>query len=258
MKTSSFQSKSAIVIGGTSGMGKAAAQLLLERGAKVTVISKSQASVDAAIAELGTYGEVSGVRLNLTSDTDVSNFIASIENDNQPVDYLVNASGIFAPKPFLDSTPEEYNALQDINRGFYFITQAIAKKMKANGGGSIVNVGSYWAKHAVKGTPTSAYAMAKAALQAFTQHAAMELSDDKIRVNAIAPGVVETGVLDELIGSAQGVKDAYQGLNSIHPLGRNGQPRDVANAIVFLLSDDAAWITGSILDIDGGMAAGRS
>jgi NAD(P)-dependent dehydrogenase (short-subunit alcohol dehydrogenase family) len=158
----------------------------------------------------------------------------------------------------LDSTPEEYDALQNINRGFYFITQAIAKKMKANGGGSIVNVGSYWAKHAIKGTPTSAYSMAKAALQAFTQHIAMELSDNKIRVNAIAPGAVETGVLDELIGSAQGVKEAYQGLNSIHPLGRNGQPLDVANAILFLLSDDAAWITGTILDIDGGMAAGRS
>src|ERR1700754_5163498 len=179
MKTSSFESKSAIVIGGTSGMGKATAQLLLELGVKVMVISKSKASVDAAVAELSTYGIVSGVRLNLTSDTDVSNFIASVEKGNQPVDYLVNASGIFAPKPFLDSTPEDYDAFQDINRGFYFITQAIAKKMKANGGGSIVNVGSYWAKHAVKGTPTSAYSMAKAALQAFTQHIAMELSDDK-------------------------------------------------------------------------------
>jgi NAD(P)-dependent dehydrogenase (short-subunit alcohol dehydrogenase family) len=258
MKTSSFESKSAIVIGGTSGMGKATAQLLLEQGAKVTVVSKSQSSVDAAVTELSAYGNVSGVRLDLTSDTDVNNFIASIEKDNQPVDYLVNASGIFAPKSFLDSTPEEYDALQNINRGFYFITQAVAKKMKANGGGSIVNVGSYWAKHAVKGTPTSAYSMAKAALQAFTQHIAMELSDDKIRVNAIAPGAVETGVLDELIGSVQGVKEAYQVLNSIHPLGRNGQPMDVANAILFLLSDNAEWITGTILDIDGGMAAGRS
>lgn len=258
MKTSSFQSKTAIVIGGTSGMGKATAKLLLENGARVIVISKSQSSVDAAVTELSAFGEVSGIRLNLTSDMDVSNYISTLEKDEQPVDYLVNASGIFAPKPFLDSTPEDYDAFQDINKGFYFITRAIAKKMKANGGGSIVNVGSYWAKHAVKGTPTSAYSMAKAALQAFTKHAAMELSDDKIRVNAIAPGIVETGVLDELVGSAEGVKDAYKGLNRIHPLGRNGQPRDVANAIVFLLSDDAAWITGTILDIDGGMAAGRS
>jgi len=258
MKTSSFESKSAIVIGGTSGMGKATAQQLLENGAKVTVISKSQASVDAAVAELSAYGNVSGIRLDLTSDADVTNFIASIEADDQQVDYLVNSSGIFAPKPFLESTPDDYDAFQDINRGFYFITQAIAKKMKANGGGSIVNVGSYWATHAVKGTPTAAYSMAKAALQAFTQHIAMELSDDKIRVNAIAPGIVETGVLDELIGSAQGVKDAYHGLNSIHPLGRNGQPREIADAILFLLSDNAAWITGTTLDVDGGMAAGRS
>jgi NAD(P)-dependent dehydrogenase (short-subunit alcohol dehydrogenase family) len=258
MKTSSFDSKSAIVIGGTSGMGKATAKSLLQQGAKVTVVSKSQASVDAAVAELSAYGNVTGVRLDLNSDADVKNFITSLEADDQPIDYLVNSSGIFAPKPFLDSTPEDYDSFQGINRGFYFITQAVAKKMKTNGGGAIVNVGSYWANNAVKGTPTSAYSMAKAALHAFTKHAAMELSDDKIRVNAIAPGIVETGVLDELIGSAQGVIDAYHGLNSIHPLGRNGQPQEIADAILFLLSDNASWITGAILDIDGGMAAGRS
>ncbi|MDN3546966.1 SDR family NAD(P)-dependent oxidoreductase [Mucilaginibacter aquaedulcis] len=258
MKTSSFDSKSAIVIGGTSGMGKATAKSLLQQGAKVTVVSKSQASVDAAVAELSAYGNVTGVRLDLNSDADVKNFISSLEADDKPVDYLVNSSGIFAPKTFLDSTPEDYDSFQGINRGFYFITQAVAKKMKANGGGAIVNVGSYWANNAVKGTPTSAYSMAKAALHAFTKHAAMELSDDKIRVNAIAPGIVETGVLDELIGSAQGVIDAYHGLNSIHPLGRNGQPQEIADAILFLLSDNASWITGAILDIDGGMAAGRS
>lgn len=258
MKKSSFDSKTAIVIGGTSGMGRATAKLLLEHGAKVIVISKSQTSVDAALTELSAFGEVSGVRLNLTSDIEVANYISILEKDGRSINYLVNASGIFAPKPFLDSTREDYDALLDINRGFYFITQAVAKKMKANGGGSIVNIGSYWAEHAVKGMPTSAYSMAKAALQAFTRHAAMELSDDKIRVNAIAPGIVETGVLDELMGSEEGVKEAYKGFNSIHPLGRNGQPKDVANAIVFLLSDEAAWITGTVLDIDGGLAAGRS
>lgn len=258
MKMFSFKSKTAIVIGGTSGMGKATAKLLLENGANVIVISKSQASVDAALIELSAFGKVTGVRLDLTSEADVSTYISKLEKEEQAIDYLVNASGIFAPKPFLDSTREDYDSFQNINRGFYFITQAVAKKMKVNGGGSIVNIGSYWAEHAVKGMPTSTYSMAKAALQVFTKHAAMELSDDNIRVNAIAPGIVETGVLDELVGSAEGVKETYKGFNKIHPLGRNGQPQDVANAIAFLLSDEASWITGTILDIDGGLAIGRS
>lgn len=258
MKTQSFDSKTAIVIGGTSGMGKATAKQLLQKGAKVIVVSKEQASVDAAVTELSAYGEVSGLRVNLALASDVKDFIDTLEKDEQPVNYLVNASGIFAPKPFLDSTLEDYDSFLNINRGFYFITQAVVKKMKANGGGSIVNVGSYWAKQAVKGTPTSTYSMAKAGIHALTQHLAMELSGDNIRVNAVAPGVVETHVLDKIVGSAEGVKEAYKGLNSIHPIGRNGQPEEIANAVVFLLSDDAAWITGEILNIDGGMSAGRS
>jgi NAD(P)-dependent dehydrogenase (short-subunit alcohol dehydrogenase family) len=100
--------------------------------------------------------------------------------------------------------------------------------------------------------------MAKAGLQAFTQHSAMELAADNIRVNAIAPGVVETGVLDELAGSPENAKEIYKTLNGIHPLGRNGKATDIAATIVFLLSAEAAWITGAIWPIDGGMSAGRS
>ena len=256
MNKNTFTGKTALIIGGSSGMGKATAQLLADNGATVIIASKSQQSVDAALKEVRGIS-ITGLQVDLTSEPAVKAFIAKLEAIKH-IDYLVNASGFFAPKPFLDTTPAEYDAFLDINRGFFFITQAVAGKMKANGGGAIVNIGSWWATAAMKGTPTSAYSMAKAGLQALTQQAAMELAADKIRVNAIAPGVVETGVLDQLAGSPEKAKEVYRSLNAIHPLGRNGQAAEIAAAVAFLLSDEAAWITGAIWAVDGGMGAGRS
>ncbi|HVU98027.1 MAG TPA: SDR family oxidoreductase [Puia sp.] len=256
MNKNTFNGKSALIIGGSSGMGKATAQLLADKGATVIIASKSRQSIDAALKEPWSDG-ITGLQVDLTSEPAVRSFIAKL-GEVERIDYLVNASGFFAPKPFLDTTPAEYDAFLDINRGFFFITQAVAKKMKANGGGAIVNIGSWWATAAMKGTPTSAYSMAKAGLQALTQQAAMELAADKIRVNAIAPGVVETGVLDELAGSPEKAKEVYKSLSAIHPLGRNGQAAEIAAAVAFLLSDEAAWITGAIWAVDGGMGAGRS
>lgn len=258
MENKSFIGKTALIIGGTSGMGKASAKALLAAGANVIVASKTPDSISAAVQELQTLGIVQGLQVDLTNAESVAGFIKEVEHIGQ-IDYLVNASGIFRPKPFLDTTVEDYDALLDINRGFYLVTQAVAKKLKeAGNGGAIVNIGSYWAKQAIKGTPTSAYSMAKAGLHSFTQQIAMELAEDGIRVNAIAPGVVETNVLNGLMGSEDKVKEAYQGLNGIHPLGRNGKADEIAAAVKFLLSEEAAWITGAILDIDGGMGAGRS
>ncbi len=245
-----FEKKVALVIGGTSGIGNATANALLVGGATVHIVGRN-------IDKVADVPNLIKHKINISNTKDVESLILKIESlDN--LDYLVNASGIFGPKPFLEHTVEDYNSYLDLNRGFFFITQSAAKKMKTTNGGSIVNVGSMWAKQAVKATPSSAYSMQKAGLHSLTQHLAMELADDNIRVNAVSPAVVNTPVYHGVFGGKEEAEKALEGFNEFHPIGRNGTPSDISNSILFLLSEKASWVTGAIWDTDGGVMAGRN
>jgi NAD(P)-dependent dehydrogenase (short-subunit alcohol dehydrogenase family) len=160
------------------------------------------------------------------------------------VDILINNAGIFAPKPFLDHTEADYDRFIDtILKGKFFMAQAAAKAMKVRGGGAIVQTGSMWALQAIAATPSAAYSIANAGVHQLVKNLAIELSADKIRINAVAPAVVETPVYGTFIPAEQ-VQGVLQGFNGFHPLGRIGQPADVVGAMLFLASDDASWITG--------------
>ena len=247
---SNFQNRTALIIGGSSGFGHATTQQLLQQGAQVINVGRNPNKV-ADAPNLAKYPA------DITARESVLNLIQYLEGVEQ-IDYLVNASGIYGPKPFLDHTVADYDAYLDLNRGFFFLTQAVAKKMKAQGSGSIVYVGSMWAKQAVKATPSSAYSMQKAGLHTLTKHLAMELADYGIRVNAVSPAVVDTPVYHGVFGGAAAAQEALEGFHNFHPIGRNGTPTDIAHTILHLLSDQSSWITGSILDIDGGVMAGRN
>ena len=124
----------------------------------------------------------------------VHDLCTRIEASADRIQYLVNAAGVFVPKPFLEHRLEDYDAYLTLNRSLYFVTQAVARNMTRNGGGAIVNIGSMWAHQAVRATPSSAYSMAKAGLHSLTQHLAMELADHNIKVNAVSPAVVVTPI----------------------------------------------------------------
>lgn len=247
----------ALIVGGTTGMGRATAQTLLERGVDVQIVGRSAERLAKVHAELSEFGTVEILRTDLYESADVDTLVADIDAEVRHINYLVNAAGTFNPKPFLEHTEPDYDSYHQLNRASFFITQAVVRNMVRHGGGAIVNVGSMWAKQAIKATPSSAYSMAKAGLHSLTQHLAMELADEGIRVNAVSPAVVKTPIYETFIDPSA-IDEALAGFNAFHPIGRIGRPDNVADAIDFLLSERAAWITGTVVDVDGGVMAGRN
>ncbi|MBI4907255.1 MAG: glucose 1-dehydrogenase [Acidobacteria bacterium] len=252
-----FEGKVAIVTGGGSGIGLETARQLVAEGAKVVISGRRAEVLDDAVRLLG-LDHAAAAPGDISRPETSTGLVAAAEARFGGVDILINNAGVFKPNPFLEISEEDYDHFLDIIlKGKFFMAQAAAKAMQKRGGGAIVQTGSMWALMAVGATPSSAYSAANAGVHALVRNLALELAPLGIRINAVAPAVVETPVYETFLSREEAVK-VLSTFHAFHPLGRNGQPRDVTAAILFLASEESAWITGAVLPVDGGVTAGRN
>ena len=238
--------KVVLVTGGSRGIGFATAKMFAENGAKVVITAKNQETVQKASSEIP---DSIGIVADITNKDDVKNVINETIQNFGKLDILVNNAGIFPKiKQLHEIDEEEWNQVLDVNLTgqFRFTKEAIPYLQKTSG--CIINISSDAGLKAYQGFNADAYSASKAALILLTKCWALEYSKDKIRVNCICPGVVDTDMTKPFLKT----QSDREFMDSEHPIGRIGQPEEVASAVLYFASDEASWTTGAILAVDGG------
>ena len=242
-----LENKVAIVTGGSRGIGFATVRAFLREGAAVILCASRQETADKAVAQLREEfpgAVVEGIIPNLTDYADVKEAFGKVIEKYGRVDILVNNAGMSDSTPFVNYTDELFAKVMGLNvQAMFNCTHAVVGQMVDQGSGVILNTSSMVSLH---GQPSGiAYPTSKAAVNGFTNSLARELGPKGIRVNAVAPGITETDMMKAV------PKEVIDPLIAAIPLRRLGQPEDIANAFVFLASDEGAYITGVVLSVDG-------
>ena len=242
----------ALVTGGARGIGRAICEAFAREGARVAVadlLADEAAETAAAINGLG-------IGMDVTDPASIADGVARVEADLGGVDILVNNAGVFNMAPVEEITPDDYRRQYDVNvGGVIFTIQAVVPGMKARGKGAIINFASQAGR---RGEPNIAvYCSTKAAVISLTQSFALEFAPHNIRVNAIAPGVVDTPMWDVVDGlfakyENRAIGEKKRLVGEAVPLGHMGRPDEIADPCVFLASDDARYVTAQTLNVDGG------
>lgn len=246
--------KAAIVTGGASGIGRETCMLLAKEGAKVAIADTDSAGAGLA-AEISRSGEAVFLKLDVSDEASVEKAFAVVNDRFGRIDVLVNNAGITGvKKPTHEITAGEWDRVMEVNvNGVFYCTKHAVPYMKASGGGSIINVGSVIGVVAYTAAPP--YVASKAAVRLMSKTDALIYAKDGIRVNSVIPGYVWTPLIENALKAGGDVEAGRKALEALHPIGRLGEPLDVAYGIVYLASDESKFTTGSDLVIDGGYTA---
>ncbi len=250
-----FKDKVAVVTGATTGIGRETAVLFGEEGAKVIVSGRREEQgreTVALVREAG--GEAVYVQSDVTKAGDAKKLTDVALKEFGTIDILFNNAGITVVKPVHEHTEEEYDAVMDTNlKGVFLCSKYAIPVMMEKGGGAIVNTASIWSHTAYPEWPV--YCASKGGVLMLTRAMAVDLAPYNIRVNCVCPGAIATEMAINAIDTSPDPARTRQIYEDIHPLRRMGEPREIGKAVLFLASDDAGWITGTDLSVDGGRKA---
>jgi NAD(P)-dependent dehydrogenase (short-subunit alcohol dehydrogenase family) len=249
----SLKGKVAIVSGAGTGVGKATTKRLFLEGCKVVLIGRDRSRLTKVISELNGRKNLLAVKADITKEADVINVIEETVSAFDTVDILVNNAGILNdPTPFHKMTDEQWMSLINTNLiGTFRTTKAVLPIMMEKKRGSIVNISSLQGIRSILNVPFSVYGVTKAGVIMFTRTIAVEYGEYGIRCNCVAPSTIRSPMIEPYLQD----KQAKKTLESTFPLRSIGDPEDISGAVSYLCSDDAKWITGTVLTVDGGMSA---
>jgi len=252
-----LKNKVALITGGSSGIGMAIAQRFLKEGAKVVITGRSKERCDSALNQLNTIVEdaVDSATGDVSKWDDVEKMVEKTVKRFGRIDILINNAGIYLEKRIEETSEEEWDQVININlKGVFLCSKAVYPHFKNQGSGTIVNISS---DSGVSGNPNeAAYCASKGGVTNLTRAMALDYAKENIRVNAICPAVINTPMLQKEV-DRQEDKDAYlKEVDELHPVGRVGRPEEVAFAVLMVASDEASFITGANISVDGGFTAG--
>ncbi len=251
-----LKDKTALITGGSDGIGFAIASAFAEQGANLAIIGRDAQKLANREKILKRYDiDVLSIAKDMSDIESILEIQRKISEKNMRIDIVVNNAGIARFIPFADSDESILDYHLNLNvRSPYLLTRAFLDDLTASKG-NVINVSSYFAKRMMPDRPSTAYSMTKGALESFTKALAFELGPVGVRVNAIAPGTVATPQVEKNMDRLDdNAKDRFRSMiQSIYPLQKIGEPKDIANMTVFLASDQAKWITGGIFPVDGGL-----